>query len=162
MTLKRLASVQEQRIHPGAPIGHHHHLHQHFNHLHNLHHFHHLHHLRHLHRNDFYSIDLSLRNPWYIIKKDVKKVTMSPHNQTPVSDVSLSPTPSEIARLPTGSDTGRQKFLFHHHHHNKPAEWELNDQHWLIDIFKSGYFVWKAYHRHNVTMSLSSLIIMIV
>ena len=42
VTLKRLASVQEQRIHPGAPI-----------------------------------------------------------------DVSLSPTPSEIARLPSGSDTGK-------------------------------------------------------
>ena len=25
VTLKRLASVQEQRIHPGAPIGHRHH-----------------------------------------------------------------------------------------------------------------------------------------
>ena len=46
MTLKRLASVQEQRIHPGAPI-----------------------------------------------------------------DVSLSPTPSEIARLPTGSDTGPESSL---------------------------------------------------
>ena len=46
MTLKRLASVQEQRIHPGAPI-----------------------------------------------------------------DVSLSPTPSEIARLPSGSDTGKESTL---------------------------------------------------
>ena len=46
VTLKRLASVQEQRIHPGAPI-----------------------------------------------------------------DVSLSPTPSEIARLPTGSDTGKESSL---------------------------------------------------
>ena len=46
VTLKRLASVQEQRIHPGAPI-----------------------------------------------------------------DVSLSPTPSEIARLPSGSDTGAESTL---------------------------------------------------
>ena len=46
VTLKRLASVQEQRIHPGAPI-----------------------------------------------------------------DVSLSPTPSEIARLPSGSDTGKESSL---------------------------------------------------
>jgi len=46
VTLKRLASVQEQRIHPGAPI-----------------------------------------------------------------DVSLSPTPSEIARLPTGIDTGKESSL---------------------------------------------------